>query len=267
MSDFPHRVVLTRHPQQAGDLEAGLRGAGYEVAFMPLTQQVLPEDQSELRQAISDLRRGEFSWMVVTSGNTVRALVWCGWNGAVPAHTRVGAVGPGTASVLEELTGIRDIWMPHQHSAAGILAELPRPAPGENPRLLLPQSAQARTELVTGLRALGWDPTQVIAYRTTGLGPETPAPPSARCHLPGRAAADTAGGAVLTPSDLKADDAVLVTSSTAAEQWSAHHVVPEVRLLAIGRPTAETLKRQGTPADQVLSAPTAAAVLACLNVR
>lgn len=257
MSDFLHRVVFTRLPEQAGDLEAGLREAGYEVAFMPLTQQVLPEDESELRQAISDLQRGEFSWLVLTSGNTVRALVRCGWSGTVPAHTRVGAVGPGTASVLRKLTGLLDIWMPQQHRAAGILAELPTPAEGS--LLLLPQSAKARLELAEGLTADGWSVTRVTAYDTVPLDPGAPEAPQLT-HITGGDSGD-----LLTWQDLAEGDVVLVTSSTAAEQWAARHAVPEVRLLAIGDPTAETLKRLGLPADQVLSAPTAESLLACFD--
>lgn len=233
---------------------------------MPLTQQILPADLGELESTVSRLQQGEFSWLMLTSGNTVRTLLRCGWAGTVPQTTGVGVVGPGTARVLDQLTGIADPWMPRlQHSAEGILAELPSPAPGENPRLLLPQSAQARPELVIGLQALGWDTTQVTAYQTVGLDPESPGPSSARRLLPDQPTAGTSSGAVLTVSDLNTYDAVLVTSSTAAEQWATQHAVPEVRLLAIGDPTAETLQRLGAPADQVLSAPTAESLLTCLD--
>lgn len=234
---------------------------------MPLTQQVLPEDLSELTGAISDLKHGRFSWLILTSGNTVRALVSCGWDGSVPEDTRVGVVGPGTARVLEELTGLPEAWMPRQHSATGILAELPAPGPGENPRLLLPQSAQARGQLVAGLRSLGWEPTQVLAYQTVALNLEeqsvSPSRSLQQRQFQPPAAVDD--DAVLTPAELNDDDVVLVTSSTAAEQWASRRPRTQVWLLAIGGPTAETLKRLGTPADRVLSAPTAAGVLACVS--
>lgn len=235
------RIVLTRHSDQTGDLEAGLRQAGHICVHMPLTQQVLPEDRHELSTAIQRLEQGDFSWLLLTSANTVRALVSCGWSGAVPEKTRVGVVGPGTARVLEQRSSVNVPWMPQDHSAAGILHELPTPAPGTE--LLLPQSDQARPVLAEGLTAKGWNLTQVTAYATVPLSP---------------AAVDQ-----LEP-ELSRDDAVLVTSSSAAEIWATRHV-SGVRVLAIGGPTAETLSRLGQPADAVLSTPTADGALQALS--
>lgn len=231
---------------------------------MPLTQQVLPADLSRLSRAVEDLAGGRFSWLILTSGNTARALAACGWEGTVPAQTQVGVVGPGTARVLEELTGLPNPWVPREHSAAGILAEFPRPNVGENPRLLLPQSAQARPQLVTGLRELGWEVTHVFAYQTVALDSEQGAafPSILQRVQPSVAAVD---GTVLRPAELSAGDVVLVTSSTAAEQWAALRPESRVQLLAIGNPTAETLRRLGTTADQVLGTPTAEGVLACFR--
>lgn len=231
---------------------------------MPLTEQMPPEDPSALTAAIEDLSRGRFSRLILTSGNTVRALVACGWDGTVPEQTQVGVVGPGTARVLEELTSLRNPWVPQEHSASGILAQLPRPTSGENPRLLLPQSAQARSQLAAGLSEQGWEVTHIAAYQTVALGPEQAVRSSRSLHL-GSGSEAGAAEAVLTPEELVAGDAVLVTSSTAAEQWAARRPQTRVKLLAIGQPTAETLARLGTLADQVLSAPTAPAALSCLE--
>ncbi|NDK31398.1 uroporphyrinogen-III synthase [Nesterenkonia haasae] len=234
------RIVLTRHSDQTGDLEAGLRQAGHICVHMPLTQQILPENRSELSTAIQRLEQGDFTWLLLTSANTVRALLSCGWSGAVPEKTSVGVVGPGTARILEERCWLKASWMPQDHSAAGMLAEMPTPESGTN--LLLPQSAQARPDLAQGLSAKGWNLTQVTAYATVPLPrPELDHP----------------------EPELTGDDAVLVTSSSAAEVWVTLRA-PRAKVLAIGRPTAETLRQLGRPADTVLGEPTAAGVLQAL---
>lgn len=268
------RIALTRDPAQSGPLEAGLRAAGMQVRFLPVTEQRLPADTFELRTALERLARGEFAWVLLTSANTVRALVKLGWDGTVPSTTRVGVVGPGTAQVLRTRTGISAPWMPEgEKSAAGMLEEMPQPVPGEDRGLLLPQSAQARSELREGLAALGWEVTQVGAYETDSLvtgGMLAPGDPDRRL-LPSPTRED-----LLDLGQLAADlrrhrlshvdpTVLLVTSSSAADALADLGVPERVRLLAIGRPTARTLTRRGISADGVLSEPSAAAVMAALG--
>lgn len=260
------RIVLTRYASQAGALESGVRRAGYEVAFMPLTQQVLPDDVTELRAAITGLESGEFSWLLLTSGNTVRAMVACGWNSAVLDQTRVGVVGPGTAGVLAELTGFRSVWMPQSHSAAGMLAELPDPQSGE--QVLLPQSAQSRSELEEGLRARGWDVTHVTAYDTVPLNGNTDDDDGDTAQAVPRLNLSDGPHQVaqhLRPGDLEEDDVVLLTSSSAARAWAARLPPVPVCTLAIGAPTARTLRELGVRLDAVLPEPTDRGVLDSLG--
>ncbi|GAA1809954.1 uroporphyrinogen-III synthase [Nesterenkonia flava] len=274
------RIVLTRHPAQAGSLEAELREAGVEVAFLPLTIQRLPRDTASLRRAVAELEAGAFSTLLLTSSNTVRALLAAGWDGSVPEKVRVGVVGPGTARTLQQLTGLTTIWMPQaEHSAAGILAELPAPEPGE--RLLLPQSAQARPVLSTGLRERGWDVHRVIAYETVTPGNHDDGAPlgpgAGSSTLLGspldqldsprqdNGPAGEAGERMLEPTDLRSTDWVLVTASSAARELLRQ--VPETeqpRLIAIGEPTAQTLRAAGRPAEAVLASPTGSALLQAL---
>lgn len=267
------RIALTRDPAQAGPLEAGLRAAGLQVQFLPLTEQRLPADTAELTTALDRLGRGDFSWLMLTSGNTVRALHRMGWDGTVPEGVRIGVVGPGTARVLEELTQLSEPWMPAaEQSAAGIIEEMPVPEPGETPTVLLPQSAQARAELREGLTALGWEVTAVSAYETGFLVTDGRLEPGESPHrlLPAPDTADILDLDQLA-ADLRRDrltgvDAVvlLVTSSSAADALADLGVPERVRLLAIGRPTAKTLTRRGIPA-RVLREPSADAVLAALG--
>lgn len=273
------RLVLTRHPGQAGDMEAAARRAGYDVRFMPLTQQQLPEDLGDLTRALDDLQRGAFDWLLLTSPNTVRALRACGWDGLLPAETSVAVVGPGTARVLHEHTGLRPHWMPYDHSAAGIVAELTLPAdqtrPAEGAQMLLPQSAHARPDLAEGLRVRGWQLRHVVAYRSVarddpardGSAPESPR----LALLQDTDNQHTDDADLLEPTELGHDDVVLVTSSTAAEAYARRQAAdrqvpaPQPVLLAIGGPTAETLTRLELPVAAVLPEPTAAGLLSVMN--
>lgn len=231
------RIVLTRAAEAAGALESGLREAGHEVLHLPLTQQLPVPDSGRITSALTDLSAGQFSWLLLTSGNTVRFLSRAGWDGSIPDRTRIGVVGPGTARVLQQRTGIGEPWRPREYSAAGILAELRHPAAGE--RLLLPQSARARPALAEGLCERGWQVTRVSVYDTVPV--EYP-----------------------DVGTLRPGDVVLVTSSSAAEVWVGLQV-PDVPVLAIGEPTAETLRSLSRPAAAVLSEPTTAGLLEILS--
>ncbi|MCR4489879.1 uroporphyrinogen-III synthase [Micrococcus luteus] len=167
------RVLLTRQPAQAGDLEAGLAGtevAGrrLRVGFLPLTDFALPDDDGPLRALLADwagadgdaagpVRSDGSRWLVVTSPNTVRALRAVGWDGHVPAGARIAVTGPGTARVLTEAGCDAAPWLPPEdRSAEGLIAGLAALHP-RGARAWLPQSDRARSRLAPGLRAAGWD--------------------------------------------------------------------------------------------------------------
>lgn len=176
------RVLLTRQPAQAGDLEAGLAGAEVagrrlRVGFLPLTDFALPDDDGPLRALLADWagadgdaagpgRSDGSRWLVLTSPNTVRALRAVGWDGHVPAGARIAVTGPGTARVLTEAGCDAAPWLPPEdRSAEGLIAGLAALHP-RGGRAWLPQSDRARPRLADGLRAAGWDVRTGLAYRT-----------------------------------------------------------------------------------------------------
>ncbi len=270
------RVVMTRQPAQAGDVEAGLREAGWTVRFLPLTDFELPADLTDLHAAVDRLRAGGYAWLVATSPNTVRSLVRAGWDGSVPAGTRVAVTGPGTARVLAGAGCPATPWMPDgDASAAGIIAGFPA-APGaasargaggsrETARVFLPQSALATDEVATALRSRGWDVQRVEAYRTVPY----PAAPERRLLAgTGRApAADGPGGAVVGLPDLSGA-VVVLTSPSAVRELSRHPDGPGpagVRFVAIGQPTRRAAERAGIELIGTAATPDAAGLLAVLG--
>lgn len=338
------RIVITREPSRSSRLEEQLREAGHQVSFMPLTCQVLPEDTQPLEGIIEVLQSGEaatrYAWLLLTSGNTVRALVACGWDGSLGENfqaggsiqpgqlgelgklgrategnqvyqgdhaeqsddaeqnakaehgLQIGVVGSGTASVLAEYTGHTSPWMPQRPHATGILEELPAPGhipssalyagPAPHPadtsgpqpdaapqpaRVLLPQSAQARPTLSNGLMARGWQVDRMTAYETLPL-------PEARGRQ--RLSPAPAPEQVISPAQVVPGDVVLITSSTAAAALEADQStraesirgestkteMTGAALIAIGEPTAQTMRELKLPVSAVLEYPTAEALLA-----
>lgn len=267
---MPGRVVLTRQPAQAGDVEAGLRAAGYAVRFLPLTDFELPRDPEPLRAAVRRLRTGEYAWLVATSPNTVRALARTGWDGSLPADVRVAVTGPGTARVLAGAGCSLRPWMPEgEASAAGIAAAFPAAAAGDGSapgrpgrtRLLLPQSTLATDEVAEALADRGWAVDRVEAYRTVSY----PAAPGRRL-LPEDPGAD---GTVLTLRELEGAVVVLTSPSAVREltrrRASEGADVPGARFVAIGQPTRRAAQRAGLALAGTAPSPDAAGLLAVLE--
>ncbi|WP_288817754.1 uroporphyrinogen-III synthase [uncultured Micrococcus sp.] len=278
----------------------GRDGAGepVDVALLPLTDFALPDDDAPLRALVRELAgqprstepvqeqasepsaapRATGRWLIVTSPNTVRALARVGWDGLLPADVRVAATGPGTARALREAGCAAPVWTPHRdRSARGIAAGLRELVPG-GARAWLPQSDRARPALTDALRGAGWAVQTVLAYRTVAY----PARESRRVlaaaagnEVDGTVATGPKAGMTLptwSPGELAAAEAgtvVVLTSSSAAEQF-AERCRPrgggaaEALLIAIGDPTAETMRALALPVAAVCATPDAAGVLEAL---
>ncbi|REE03527.1 uroporphyrinogen-III synthase [Citricoccus muralis] len=264
-------VILTRQPAQAGAVEAGLAEAGYRITFLPLTDFALPEDLAGLRGIVRQVARAGQgadpipAWLVLTSPNTVRALVRAGWDGRVAAGLRVAVTGTGTARVLAEAGCTEIPWMPEgDASAAGILAQFP--PPGDTPRrvLLLPQSALASDEVAEGLTERGWEVHHVQAYRTV------PYPAATGQRLldgpGGEGAASVA--ALATVDDLPGADVVLTSPSAVRElvRRRGTAVPAGTRFIALGQPTARAAAEESLDLAATAPSPDAFGVLAAVGL-
>lgn len=173
------RVVVCRPAEQAGPLVRGLEAAGAEVVNAPVIRIVDPADAgAELRAAMSSLAAGD--WLVVTSPNGAARASAQLPNG-LPAGVQVAAIGPGTARRAAE-AGLRVDLVPQRSIAEGLLEEFPAPHTQEtgryrentsrgrasSGRVVLARAETARSALPEGLRAAGWEVSDVPAYRTVG---------------------------------------------------------------------------------------------------
>ncbi|HEC21720.1 MAG TPA: uroporphyrinogen-III synthase [Chloroflexi bacterium] len=161
------RVVNTRAPHQAADLDALLRRRGAEPLSYPCIDMAPPEDAAPLDEALRAAAEGRFDWLVLTSRNAVLALArrleTLGLAPSALGKQQVAAVGPATAEAARRLLGVQVALTPAEYVAES-LADALCPAPGM--RVFLPQSEIARPVLKEALTAAGAEVTGVTAYRT-----------------------------------------------------------------------------------------------------
>lgn len=186
------RVLVPRGGAWGDSVAAALRAHAGIPVIAPLINFASTEDPSALADALEELQRGEFEWLVVTSATTVDVLM--SQRTRVPASTKIAAVGETTAAALS-LAGYRVDFIPESNSARGLVKEWPRAS--VRGRVLVPQSEIAEPTLVAGLTSLGFDTRFVAAYRTVGV------------PVSERIAADVASGSIR---------AILVTSGSIARQ-------------------------------------------------
>jgi uroporphyrinogen III methyltransferase/synthase len=159
-------IVVTRAAAQAQRFTQLLQAAGARVLEAPAIVITPPASWEPLDAALEALET--FTWVIFTSVNGVamvdRRLPAKGLTWAALTGRRVAAIGPATADALAE-HGVRPDLVPAEYRAEGLLDRLrARVTPAD--RVLLPRAAQTRDVLVTGLRRLGAQVTEVPAYAT-----------------------------------------------------------------------------------------------------
>lgn len=161
------RVLVPRTREQASVLSARIRTLGGQPVEAP-TIAIEPGDTELLAAALRELSDGAFHSIVFTSPNGVRAVARsldaAGLDARVFAGVDlVAAVGPGTARDLWDELRLRPDLVPPT-STTEALAEAFPPGSGQ---VLLPRADIATAVLEDALRAKGYEPARVDAYRTT----------------------------------------------------------------------------------------------------
>ena len=160
-------MVVTRAPEQSGELIRQLEELGAEVLHLPVVRYEPPLDSGPLERAVADL--ASFDWLILTSQNavrffteTVRGKFGMSLDSGVPLP-RVAAVGPATAAAARE-AGWEVAYIAGRFEGKALAAELGERVKGC--KVLLPRSDRARADLPELLRANGAQVTEVVAYRT-----------------------------------------------------------------------------------------------------
>lgn len=239
------RVLVPRPQGRGSSLVTLLAGEGAVAQAVPMIGIHPPTDVGRLDSAVVGLSAGEYSWVGFTSVNALVAVLdraaHLALAPAIPADTRVAAVGPATAAALRAAGLPIDLVPEHCGSAATLAAIWPAAHAGES--VLLPQSEIAGRVLADGLQARGFRLETVTAYRTL---PE-PLPPSV--------AADLGAGAF---------EAVLLTSPSTVRSVASVPVSPDTVLGAIGHSTAAAGTAAGLRIAYTATDPTDSALIAGL---
>jgi uroporphyrinogen-III synthase len=158
------RVLVTRAAHQAGKLSEGLRALGAEPVEVPVLEIRPPASFGPLDEALR--RLNNYDWLILTSTNTVRALVEraaeLGLALAAVAPKQVAAVGEATAAAAGK-AGLQVEFVPESYVAESLLSEFPARAAGL--KILLARAAVARDVIPDALREAGATVDVVDAYR------------------------------------------------------------------------------------------------------
>jgi uroporphyrinogen III methyltransferase/synthase len=164
---FGRTVVITRAREQASTLRTRLETLGAEVVELPAIE-IEPID-FELPAL------GGYSWLAFTSANGVdaffdRGLTRAGLDTRALGPLKVAAIGPGTATALEQ-RGVRADLVPERFVAEALVDVFPV-ATSENERVLLARAEQARDVLPDGLADRGYPVDVLAVYRTIPTAPD-----------------------------------------------------------------------------------------------
>ncbi|WP_111766265.1 uroporphyrinogen-III synthase [Nakamurella deserti] len=238
------RVLVPRAEGAGGALATLLADAGLAPEPVALLTIGPPTDEAGFDAAVLALAAGEYDWVGFASAHGAAAVArrMAELAVAVPADTRVAAVGAATAAALRS-AGIPVDLRPAHGGTAAVLVDLWPHATG-NRRVLLPSSEIGLTVLSDGLTAKGYRVDRVAAY--------APRP------LPASAAVTT---------DLRdgAYDAVLLTSPSLARAVAELRPADRIRMVAIGATTAAGAVAVGLRVDAVADDPTPTGLLTALR--
>jgi len=161
------RIVVTRAPEQAGELIRELERLGAEVLILPTVSFAPPSDWQPVDSALRAI--DEFDWILLTSQNAVRFLAQrlrelkLDPKVVETEKPSIAAIGSATAQAAAEV-GFRVDYTAQERSGEGLARELQ--ASLKNSRVLLPRSDRADDRLPNLLRQAGAHVTEVVAYRT-----------------------------------------------------------------------------------------------------
>lgn len=231
------RVLVTRPPHQAEYFAQALREAGAEPICFPVITIGPPPDLPALDRVLQGLTA--YDWLILTSVNGVAAV----WERlaylaitSLPEGLKVAAIGPQTASALQE-QGLDPDFVPGEYIAEAIL-----PGLGEmtGRRFLLLRADQARRALADQIRLQGGLVDEVTAYQTL------PAQPSEESIAGLRAGIDW----VTFTSSSTVRNFVAAVRSAGLDPLD---LPGSPRFACIGPVTAQTAHQEGLPVDVIAS--------------
>lgn len=233
MSSLPlagRRVLVTRAAHQAGKLSDGLRALGAMPVEVPVLEIRPPENLEPLDAALQNLK--PYDWLVLTSANTVLALVERGTALAAGLgdliSLKVAAVGEATAEAARK-AGFTVTFVPESYVSESLISGLAGQVAGR--RILLARAAVARDVIPDALRAVGAVVDVVDVYRN--------ALPEGTPELLRRVLAEGIDAATFTSSSSVTHLAEAARAAGMAWPFAG------VKAVSIGPITSQTLRENG----------------------
>jgi uroporphyrinogen-III synthase len=227
------RVLVTRAAHQAGRLSAELLALGLTPVEVPVLEIQPPASFDPLDRALRNL--ASFDWLILTSANTVSALIGRARILSLDLPTlatkvQIAAIGSATGEAATEAC-LPPALLPKAYVAESLVEALGTHAAGS--RILLARAAVARDVIPEALRAAGATVDVVDAYRNA-IPANAPAQLRAAIDQ-GLAAATFTSSSSVTHLAAVANDAGIVFPLAA---------VPAV---SIGPITSQILRELGWP--------------------
>jgi uroporphyrinogen-III synthase len=233
-------ILVTRPLKQSKALVDELERRGARAIAAP-TIELVPVRSAALTRALRDLAAGRFVWIVITSRQTVDMLA----SRVRPDDVRakVAAIGVGTADAFRSWTRREPELMPTTFTTAALARAFPR---GRG-RVLCGRADIAPAGLEEALRARGWSPERVDAYRT-----RMPK------RLPAEARSALARGEV---------DAITFTSASTVRGFvgAVGAVRGAPKVVCIGPVTSREARERGVPVHAVARPHTLGGIVAALE--
>jgi len=239
------RALVRRPSGSWPELVRRFAGSGIEIEMGATTSQVEPLDPGPGDAALA--RLSSYGWIVVTSGQGVKALTLrLAARGRAAPAARWAAVGPATARALQGM-GVRVEVTADDPRGEGLAAQLAPRLSSRDRVLVVRPEGSGHALLAAALRATGARVDEAPLYRTIA------SPDAARLA---RDAVDGRFGAVV----FTAPSALHVWLETAPERDRLRSALSGVRRIAIGPTTARALAAEDLAAHEIAEAPEEAQV-------
>ncbi|MDO5720628.1 MAG: uroporphyrinogen-III synthase [Actinomycetaceae bacterium] len=253
-------------PREINDhLTAALTDAGAHVHAHPLTRTVL-RDMFHVKHALAQIERGSYSWIIITSVRTIKALAAAAAGEpysdypnyeplrtviqhAIASGTQFAALGRKTTEACERVGASPTVSVEKHATAEDLLAAFTSgPACQYNARALIPASALARPVLADGLANQGWIIDRVDAYTTEPLD-----------SLPAHIGAGWKAGLF---------DAVVFTAGSNARAAVELLGVPaaSTRVVTFGEPSAQAATDAGLHVNAIAPTQDAEGIITALQI-
>ncbi|MBR9999406.1 MAG: uroporphyrinogen-III synthase [Cyclobacteriaceae bacterium] len=162
-------IVVTRDPDQSGNLIGKLTELGGKVHSFPTIKIHPPDDWTNCDKALGQIEK--YHWIIFTSVNGVRYFMNRARHHRIKYFgASIAAVGKKTADELTEY-GITANLIPSSYSAEGLLERFGT-MDIRDQMILIPTSDRSGEDLPSGLKKMGASVEKITCYQTGNPDPE-----------------------------------------------------------------------------------------------